>query len=133
MNPSPAQVAQHQPPKSVDLRFQNLNVTNEAAASGTNPIPGQCAAGGSVSNNSWFKTAMGSSYGAAAFIAIIVLLFLAGTQPPFVKSKETPLSEPKLSLLYLGIWSLITFLVVLLIPPVHSYCCSGGSFAAPNS
>ena len=108
-----------------DLRFQQITKTPSSLSDATNST----TSGSDMS--SWLISGLSSSYGAALFIAILTCIFLATMQPPFVKTESTVVEEGHLNWWSVGLWTLIVFLLVLMIPPVKRFC--GTAFTSPPS
>jgi hypothetical protein len=68
------------------------------------------------------KSGLTSSWGAALVVAGMAAVVLATMQPPFVKTKSTAVEDGHLDWMYVGVWTLIVFLLVLMIPPVRKFC-----------
>jgi hypothetical protein len=110
-----------------DLRFQSL--TPRMDSNGAIPT--------SSSHRSVYETAKSailSPIGAAILISILCFILLATIQPPFVKTvnPESHIKETEISWTAIFVWAAIVFLMVLLIPPIGSYCYANyGSAAMP--
>lgn len=99
-----------------DLRFQSLTprlLNNDAPST--------------YNNGSFYDTAKAailSPIGAAILISILCFILLATIQPPFVKTENTEshIKQTEVSWTAIFIWTVVVFLMVLLIPPIGSYC-----------
>jgi hypothetical protein len=102
-----------------DLRFQSLTPRMDTNGSIYHDT--------SSSQKSFYDTAKSailSPIGAAILISILCFILLATIQPPFVKTvnPESHIKETEISWTAIFIWTVIVFLMVLLIPPIGSYC-----------
>ena len=84
----------------------------------------------SNSKYEWARGFVTSKYGVAIIIGILTLVLLVTAQPPFVLNKpESPFEDATINWWYVCVLVLITCALVLIIPPVHSYC--GKAFTSP--
>ena len=114
-----------------DLRFQRANMTPSDVLSNCNSGSNSGSSDSSSGDTwLWVKSGFTSSYGAALIIAIAVFGVLVTVQPPFVKTQSTSVEDGHLSWTSIAVWTLIVFLLVLMIPPACRMC--GTAFKTPS-
>lgn len=113
-------------PRVFSPKFDHINLPDTISSSSPSPCS-PSSPSSSSSSSSYYHTALNvivSPIGAAIIIAIMCFVLLALLQPPFVLAENTdsPITHTEISWIAIFVWTVVVFLMVLLIPPIGSYC-----------